>query len=158
MLLRTANSLLNTPTRLATNVCSSRLATRFIVRHLSAEARQKIDNVVKSNDLVLFMKGTPEMPQCGFSRAVCQVFQVNGVPLSKLKTFNCLQDEELRQSIKEYSQWPTIPQVYLKGEFLGGCDIMVQMHQSGELEQLLIDAKLIEPVTTTDQAQDDAKA
>lgn len=71
------------------------------------------------------MKGTPEMPMCGFSRAVIQVMQVQGVKPEKLKTFNCLEDQELREGIKEYSDWPTIPQVYVDGEFVGGCDIVI---------------------------------
>ncbi|GAA6063610.1 hypothetical protein JCM10212_006227 [Sporobolomyces blumeae] len=113
-------------------------------RHLSDEARKKIDHVVQSNPLVLFMKGTPDMPQCGFSRAVCQILEVQGVPSDKVVSFNCLEDQELREGIKEYSSWPTIPQVYLQGEFVGGCDIMLQMHQSGELEKMLVEAKLVE--------------
>ncbi|GAA5979213.1 hypothetical protein JCM5350_007101 [Sporobolomyces pararoseus] len=113
-------------------------------RQLSDEARKKIDDVVKKNDLVLFMKGTPDLPQCGFSRAVCQILEVQGVSPEKIVAFNCLEDQELREGIKEYSSWPTIPQVYLQGEFVGGCDIMLQMHQSGELEKMLLEAKLVE--------------
>ncbi|GAA5907369.1 monothiol glutaredoxin GRX5 [Sporobolomyces salmoneus] len=113
-------------------------------RQLSDEARKKIDDVVKENPLVLFMKGTPDLPQCGFSRAVCQILEVQGVSLEKIVAFNCLEDQELREGIKEYSSWPTIPQVYLQGEFVGGCDIMLQMHQSGELEKMLLEAKLVE--------------
>jgi monothiol glutaredoxin len=71
------------------------------------------------------MKGTPEAPQCGFSRAVCQILEVQGVPREKIVSFNCLEDPELREGIKVYSEWPTIPQVYVKGEFVGGCDIMM---------------------------------
>lgn len=71
------------------------------------------------------MKGTPDAPQCGFSRAVCQILDVQGVPREKLVTYNCLADQELREGIKEYSEWPTIPQVYVKGEFVGGCDIVL---------------------------------
>ncbi|GAA5839646.1 hypothetical protein JCM3766R1_000927 [Sporobolomyces carnicolor] len=113
-------------------------------RQLSDEARKKIDDVVKENPLVLFMKGTPDLPQCGFSRAVCQILEVQGVAPEKIVAFNCLEDQELREGIKEYSSWPTIPQVYLQGEFVGGCDIMLQMHQSGELEKMLLEAKLVE--------------
>lgn len=76
------------------------------------------------------MKGTPEMPMCGFSRAVIQVMQVQGVKPEKLKTFNCLEDQELREGIKEYSDWPTIPQVYVDGEFVGGCDIVINSKSS----------------------------
>ncbi|GAA6016767.1 hypothetical protein JCM11491_001800 [Sporobolomyces phaffii] len=113
-------------------------------RLLSDDARAKIDSVVKENPLVLFMKGTPDLPQCGFSRAVCQILEVQGVAPDKIVAFNCLEDQELREGIKEYSSWPTIPQVYLEGEFVGGCDIMLQMHQSGELEKMLVEAKLVE--------------
>ncbi|RSH93887.1 monothiol glutaredoxin grx5 [Saitozyma podzolica] len=112
-------------------------------RALSAEARKLIDSAVQENPLVVFMKGTPETPQCGFSRAVCQILDVQGVPREKLKTFNCLEDQELREGIKEYSEWPTIPQVYIKGEFVGGCDIVLSMHQSGELEKLLVKEGLV---------------
>ncbi|GAA5840161.1 hypothetical protein JCM5353_001038 [Sporobolomyces roseus] len=113
-------------------------------RHLSDESRNTIDGVVKENPLVVFMKGTPDLPQCGFSRAVCQILEVQGVAPDKIVAFNCLEDQELREGIKEYSSWPTIPQVYLEGEFVGGCDIMLQMHQSGELEKMLVKAKLVE--------------
>ncbi|KAL7411381.1 thioredoxin-like protein, partial [Mrakia frigida] len=93
---------------------------------------------VASHPLVVFMKGTPAAPQCGFSRAVIQILGVHGVPEDKMKTYNCLDDAELREGIKEYSDWPTIPQIYLSGEFVGGCDILLSMHSSGELETLLI--------------------
>lgn len=83
------------------------------------------------------MKGTPAVPQCGFSRAVVQLLDIHGVSGPELlKTYNVLEDQELRNAIKEYSQWPTIPQLYCKGEFVGGCDILLGMHQSGELEQV----------------------
>jgi len=83
------------------------------------------------------MKGTPEAPQCGFSRASVQILGMQGVDPAKFAAFNVLEDDELRQGIKEYSDWPTIPQLYLAGEFIGGCDILVSMHQSGELAKLL---------------------
>lgn len=97
------------------------------------------------------MKGSPSSPQCGFSRAVLQILQTQGVNPDKVATYNCLEDDELRSGIKEYSDWPTIPQVYVNGEFIGGCDIMMNstysyftsVHQSGELEQLLRDARLL---------------
>lgn len=89
------------------------------------------------------MKGTPEMPMCGFSRTVIQILDVQGVDRKNVKTYNCLDDQELREGIKEFSSWPTIPQVYVQGEFTGGCDIMLSMHQSGELEKLLQDAKVL---------------
>ncbi|MCO5589923.1 hypothetical protein L7F22_043892 [Adiantum nelumboides] len=110
---------------------------------LSNDARKKIQTAVDSNPLVVFMKGTPEMPMCGFSRTVIQILDVQGVDRKNVKTYNCLDDQELREGIKEFSSWPTIPQVYVQGEFTGGCDIMLSMHQSGELEKLLQDAKVL---------------
>lgn len=83
------------------------------------------------------MKGTPDAPQCGFSRAVCQILDVQGVPREKLVTYNCLADQELREGIKEYSEWPTIPQVYVKGEFVGGCDIVLSSTFSSFLSSSL---------------------
>jgi len=83
------------------------------------------------------MKGDPQLPQCGFSRAAVQVLDLHGVPPEKMKTYDVLQDTELRNGIKEFSEWPTIPQLYVNGEFVGGCDILLSMHQSGELEELL---------------------
>ncbi|MBF0281246.1 MAG: Grx4 family monothiol glutaredoxin [Zetaproteobacteria bacterium] len=94
----------------------------------------KIDQLVKSKDVVLFMKGTPEMPQCGFSQQVVQVLNVHGVAFTAV---NILLDPEVRQGIKDYSNWPTIPQLYIKGEFIGGCDIVTEMHGNGELAALL---------------------
>ncbi len=95
-----------------------------------------IDNEVKSNDVVLFMKGTPDMPMCGFSGRSVQILQHVGVPF---KGINVLDSNELRQGIKDYTNWPTIPQLYVKGEFVGGSDILMEMFQSGELKQLLAD-------------------
>jgi monothiol glutaredoxin len=95
---------------------------------------QFIDNEVKSNDVVLFMKGTPQFPQCGFSGQVVQILDHLGVPY---KGLNVLESLELRDGIKQYSNWPTIPQLYVKGEFIGGCDIIREMHATGELQQLL---------------------
>ncbi|KAG8774117.1 monothiol glutaredoxin grx5 [Ceratobasidium sp. 428] len=92
------------------------------------------------------MKGTPEIPQCGFSRAVIQILELHEVPKDKMKTYNVLEDAELRNSIKEYSEWPTIPQLYVDGQFIGGCDIVMNMHQSGELEDLLEKNKIIAPI------------
>lgn len=89
------------------------------------------------------MKGTPEAPQCGFSRASVQILGMQGVDPAKFAAFNVLEDEELRQGIKEYSDWPTIPQLYLGGEFVGGCDILVSMHQSGELAGMLAGKKVL---------------
>src|ERR1700721_1210857 len=91
------------------------------------------DNEVKSNDVVLFMKGTPQFPMCGFSGQVVQILDYLGVPY---KGLNVLENEELRNGIKEFSSWPTIPQLYVKGEFVGGCDIVREMFQAGELQQM----------------------
>ncbi|MEB2843545.1 Grx4 family monothiol glutaredoxin [Rhizobiales bacterium RZME27] len=93
-----------------------------------------IDNEVKTNDVVLFMKGTPQFPQCGFSGQVVQILDYLGLDY---KGINVLADGDLRQGIKDYSNWPTIPQLYVKGEFLGGCDIIREMFQSGELKTQL---------------------
>ena len=95
---------------------------------------QFIDNEVKSNDVVLFMKGTPQFPQCGFSGQVVQILDYLGVTYSGV---NVLESDELRQGIKIFSDWPTIPQLYVKGEFVGGSDIMMEMFESGELQQLV---------------------
>ena len=95
---------------------------------------QFIDNEVKSNDVVLFMKGTPQFPMCGFSGQVVQILDHLGVTY---KGLNVLDSEELRNAIKTYSNWPTIPQLYVKGEFVGGCDIVREMFQVGELQQTL---------------------
>ncbi|KAK0627049.1 thioredoxin-like protein [Immersiella caudata] len=112
-------------------------ASLFFRRLLSDQTRQAIDKAVASAPVVLFMKGTPETPQCGFSRATIQVLGLQGVDPEKFAAFNVLEDAELRQGIKEYSDWPTIPQLYVDKEFVGGCDIIVSMHQSGELANLL---------------------
>ncbi|KAL2127654.1 hypothetical protein VTI74DRAFT_10365 [Chaetomium olivicolor] len=106
-------------------------------RLLSDAVRQAIDKAVASAPVVLFMKGTPETPQCGFSRASIQVLGLQGVDPEKFAAYNVLEDQELRQGIKEYSDWPTIPQLYIDKEFIGGCDIIVSMHQNGELAKLL---------------------
>jgi monothiol glutaredoxin len=94
----------------------------------------RIDAEVKSNDVVLFMKGTPQFPMCGFSGQVVQILDHLGVPF---KGVNVLEDQEIREGIKAYSNWPTIPQLYVKGEFVGGCDITREMFQAGELQALL---------------------
>jgi len=101
---------------------------------MSVSVAERIADDVKSNDVVLFMKGTPVFPQCGFSAAVVQILTDLGV---KFKTVDVLKDPELRQGVKEFSNWPTVPQLYVKGEFVGGCDIIREMHESNELEALL---------------------
>jgi monothiol glutaredoxin len=99
------------------------------------DTQQRIDQIVKSSDVVLFMKGTAQFPMCGFSGRAIQVLKACGV--TKPATFNVLEDEEIRHGIKEYSNWPTIPQLYVKGEFVGGSDIMMEMYENGELQQVL---------------------
>ncbi|PGG95008.1 Grx4 family monothiol glutaredoxin [Polytolypa hystricis UAMH7299] len=118
--------------------------SRF-ARFLSDTTRSAIDQAVKSAPVVLFMKGTPETPQCGFSRASIQILGLQGVDPQKFTAFNVLEDSELRQGIKEYSDWPTIPQLYVDKEFVGGCDILVSMHQNGELAKLLDDKDVLVP-------------
>jgi monothiol glutaredoxin len=99
-----------------------------------SEINSAIKNVIDSADVVLFMKGTPQAPQCGFSMQVCQILAHVGVPFNSV---DVLADGAIREGIKAYSQWPTIPQLYVKGEFVGGCDITREMFQSGELVALL---------------------
>jgi len=163
-----------------------RLARQPMFRRLiTDDIRQKLDIAVKAHPLVLFMKGEPSAPQCGFSRAVIKILELHGVSPSKFASYNVLEDAQLRESIKEYScvssrvarsccathlhvssfrQWPTIPQLYVDGEFLGGCDIVLEsastslhfadkvadclhtVHQSGKLEELLVKHSIIEPV------------
>ena len=97
--------------------------------------QQRIEQIVKSSDVVLFMKGTAQFPMCGFSGRAIQVLKACGV--TKPATVNVLEDEGIRNGIKEYSNWPTIPQLYVKGEFVGGSDIMMEMYQNGELQEML---------------------
>ena len=99
------------------------------------DVQKRIDDMVKNNRVMLFMKGTAQFPQCGFSGRAIQVLKAAGA--TELATFNVLEDEEVRQGIKDYAQWPTIPQLYVDGEFVGGSDIMMEMYQSGELQQML---------------------
>ncbi len=102
-----------------------------------SDTQQRIDELVKGNDVVLFMKGSASFPMCGFSGRAIQILKASGVDPKELKTVNVLDDEGIRQGIKEYSKWPTIPQLYVKGEFIGGSDIMMEMYESGELLQVL---------------------
>ncbi len=99
-----------------------------------SEIIEKIDALVKGNDVVLFMKGTPQMPQCGFSQRVAMILDSYQVPYTAI---NVLLDPAVREGIKAYAEWPTIPQLYIRGEFVGGCDITTEMHESGELAELL---------------------
>ena len=107
-----------------------------IQRARSMAIEQFINNELKSNDVVLFMKGTPQFPMCGFSGQVVQILDYLGVPY---KGLNVLENDDLRGGIKNYSNWPTIPQLYVKGEFVGGCDIIREMFQANELQQLFAD-------------------
>jgi monothiol glutaredoxin len=99
---------------------------------MTPELKERIDNLVKQNKILVFMKGNKLMPQCGFSNNVVQILNNLAVPY---ETVDVLEDYEIRQGIKEYSNWPTIPQVYLNGEFLGGSDIMIEMYQKGDLQE-----------------------
>ena len=105
------------------------------------DAKQFIEQTVSGNQVVLFMKGTSQLPQCGFSGRAIQILKSCGV--KSLVTVNVLEDEELRQSVKEYANWPTIPQLYVKGQFVGGSNIMTEMFQSGELQELLKQANAV---------------
>ena len=99
------------------------------------ETQDRIDSIVKGGRIVLFMKGTAQFPQCGFSGKAIQLLKAAGA--SEIQTINVLEDNEIRQGIKDYASWPTIPQLYVDGEFVGGSDIMMEMYQSGELQQLI---------------------
>lgn len=102
---------------------------------MSNEVQQRIHETVTTNPVVLFMKGSPQFPQCGFSAAATQILKQCGV--KKFATINVLEDAEIRQGIKDYANWPTIPQLFVRGEFVGGSDIMREMYQAGELQKLL---------------------
>ena len=107
---------------------------------MNEETNKKINDLVKNNKVFLFMKGTPEVPQCGFSLAVANILKHLNV---NFKSANVLEDEGLRQGIKTYSDWPTIPQLYITGEFIGGCDIVKEMFEKGDLKSLLEKKSLI---------------
>lgn len=104
-------------------------------------AHAQIKDTVTTNDIVLYMKGTPTFPQCGFSSTVVQIFDYIGADYHAV---NVLENPEIRQGIKDYNNWPTIPQVFVKGEFMGGCDIMKEMFETGELKTLLADKGLLD--------------
>ena len=99
---------------------------------MTPELKERIDNLLQQNKIMVFMKGNKLMPQCGFSNNVVQILNTLGVPF---ETVDVLSDPEIRQGIKEYSNWPTIPQVYIDGEFLGGSDILIELYQKGELQE-----------------------
>ncbi|QTN27737.1 Grx4 family monothiol glutaredoxin [Rhodoferax sp. AJA081-3] len=102
-----------------------------------SDTQQRIDELVKNNEVLLFMKGNASFPQCGFSGRAIQILKACGVDPKSIKTVNVLEDDEIRAGIKDYSNWPTIPQLYVKGEFIGGSDIMMEMYENGELQQAL---------------------
>ena len=102
-----------------------------------SDTQQRIDQLVKNNNILLFMKGSASFPMCGFSGRAIQILKACGVDPKSITTVNVLDDAEIRQGIKEYSNWPTIPQLYVKGEFIGGSDIMMDMYETGELQQVI---------------------
>ena len=102
-----------------------------------SDVQQRIDQLVKTNDILLFMKGSASFPMCGFSGRAVQILKACGVEPKDIATVNVLDDQEIRQGIKDYSHWPTIPQLYVRGEFIGGSDIMMEMYESGELQQVV---------------------
>lgn len=114
-------------------------------RFISTELKDALDKAIITSPVVLFMKGTPEFPQCGFSKATIQILGQQGVNPEKFAAYNVLEDSELREGIKEYSSWPTIPQLYINGEFIGGCDIITTMAQNGELAELLEELNALIP-------------
>lgn len=105
-----------------------------------SDVQSQIDNLVKSNDVVLFMKGSADQPMCGFSATVVRILDLVNVPF---KDVNVMMDMGIREGIKEYSNWPTIPQLYVKGEFIGGCDIVREMYEAGELNELFAEKGLV---------------
>lgn len=104
------------------------------------KTKEKLQEIINNNDVCLFMKGIPESPQCGFSMAISNILKHLNI---NFKGINVLDDENIRQGIKEFSDWPTIPQLYVKGEFVGGCDIVKEMFEKGELKNLLTEKKII---------------
>ncbi|XP_069807404.1 glutaredoxin-related protein 5, mitochondrial [Dendropsophus ebraccatus] len=122
--------------------CVSRVSAALrspVIRRLlsqsSSSSPEYVGGLVKKDKVVVFMKGTPAQPLCGFSNAVVQILRMHGV--DEYAAYNVLEDQDLRQGVKNYSNWPTIPQVYLNGDFVGGCDILLQMHQNGDLVEEL---------------------
>ncbi len=102
-----------------------------------SDTQQRIADLVKNNEVLLFMKGTASFPMCGFSGRAIQILKACGVDPKSVATVNVLEDDAIRHGIKEFSNWPTIPQLYVKGEFIGGSDIMMEMYENGELQQVL---------------------
>lgn len=116
-----------------------------MARFMSTETKKAIEEAIGSAPVVLFMKGTPEFPQCGFSRATISMLGQQGVDPAKFAAYNVLEDPELREGIKEFSNWPTIPQLYVNNEFVGGCDVITSMARSGELSDVLEEANALVP-------------
>ena len=102
---------------------------------MSHPLKSKVDEIVKSSPVVIFMKGTPDFPQCGFSSRACQVLRAAGA--EKFASVDVLSDDALWEALEEYTQWPTVPQIFIKGEFVGGCDIAMEMYERGELQGLI---------------------
>ncbi|XP_012284965.1 glutaredoxin-related protein 5, mitochondrial [Orussus abietinus] len=130
-----------------------KIARRVLSVRNFATSPEEIGKLVKKSKVVVFMKGVPEQPKCGFSNAVVQILRMHGVTY---EAHDVLQDEELRQGIKEFSNWPTIPQVFIDGDFVGGCDILLQMHQNGdlvnELKKAGISSALLEKTEASSEA------
>lgn len=116
-----------------------------LMAFMSTEIRKAIGDAVSSAPVVLFMKGTPEFPQCGFSKATIGILGQQGVDPLKFAAYNVLEDPELREAIKEFTEWPTIPQLFVNNEFVGGCDVIKSMTKSGELTELLEEAQVLVP-------------
>jgi monothiol glutaredoxin len=146
------NSLLSSPIKQNINALNIQKTTKLFSRPLTKYTKDKIEKAIKSADLFVFIKGTPDEPECGFSFALVQMLRVQGV--EDIKYFDVTRDPMVREGIKEYSNWPTIPQVYLKGEFLGGFDIIYKMHKNGELEDLLHEEGIVEEIEDDDDDDD----
>ncbi|XP_068141247.1 uncharacterized monothiol glutaredoxin ycf64-like [Drosophila tropicalis] len=120
----------------------------------AAVDKATLDKLVRTNKVVIFMKGNPEQPRCGFSNAVVQIMRMHGV---QYDAHDVLQNEALRQGVKDFTDWPTIPQVFINGEFVGGCDILLQMHQSGDLIEELKKVGIISELLQAEQAKEEQK-
>ncbi|XP_017065863.1 glutaredoxin-related protein 5, mitochondrial [Drosophila eugracilis] len=120
----------------------------------AAVDKATLDKLVRTNKVVIFMKGNPQAPRCGFSNAVVQIMRMHGV---QYDAHDVLQNEALRQGVKDYTDWPTIPQVFIDGEFVGGCDILLQMHQSGDLIEELKKVGIVSELLKAEQAKEEAK-
>lgn len=127
------------------------------LRMLSTQTRQALEQAVKEDPIVLFMKGTPTRPMCGFSLKAIQILSLENVASDKLVTYNVLSNDELREGIKEFSDWPTIPQLYINGEFVGGSDILASMHKSGELHKILKEINALAPEQPKDSEEETTK-